>query len=209
MCVTWAPAPTPSTRAYRVIGALAQARGRLERAQGRTTPHFESEPHPINLNVGKIEGGDWASSVPAWCRVDCRISIFPGVGADEARREIEQAISAFARDDAFLANNPPRVTFNGFLSEGYSLAPGSRAEATLAEAHQQAFGKPLGAFTSAAYLDARVYALYDQHPRALLRPDRAGHPWLRRARQFEFGQANHQAIALFIADWCGVEAVDA
>jgi len=24
-----------------------------------------------------IEGGDWASSVPSWCRLDCRISIFP------------------------------------------------------------------------------------------------------------------------------------
>jgi hypothetical protein len=27
--------------------------------------HFDQEDHPINLNIGKIEGGDWASSVPA------------------------------------------------------------------------------------------------------------------------------------------------
>jgi acetylornithine deacetylase len=34
--------------------------------------HFEAEAHPINLNIGRIEGGDWASSVPSWCRLDCR-----------------------------------------------------------------------------------------------------------------------------------------
>ena len=34
--------------------------------------------HPINFNPGIIKGGDWASSVPAWCDVDCRIAILPG-----------------------------------------------------------------------------------------------------------------------------------
>ena len=29
-------------------------------------PAFAGIEHPINLNIGKIEGGDWASSVPAW-----------------------------------------------------------------------------------------------------------------------------------------------
>jgi acetylornithine deacetylase len=27
-------------------------------------------PHPLNFNAGKIAGGDWASSVPAWCDID-------------------------------------------------------------------------------------------------------------------------------------------
>jgi hypothetical protein len=38
--------------------------------------HFENEAHPINLNVGRIEGGDWASPVPCWCRLDCRTAIY-------------------------------------------------------------------------------------------------------------------------------------
>lgn len=45
-------------------------------------PHFETEDHLINLNIGKIEGGDWESSVLAWCR------IYPGWSAADASREI-------------------------------------------------------------------------------------------------------------------------
>ncbi len=108
--------------AYRVIGALRalEARWNEDRA-GRE--HFEGEDHPINLNVGRIEGGDWASSVPAWCRLDCRIAIYPGTTAAEAAREVEGAVLDFARSDPFLANNPPRVTLNGFFAEGYVLEP--------------------------------------------------------------------------------------
>ena len=40
--------------------------------------YLADEAHPINFNVGRIEGGDWASSVAAWCRIDCRIAIYPG-----------------------------------------------------------------------------------------------------------------------------------
>ena len=50
-----------------------------------------------------------------------------------ARRPTRRArsragVAAFARADRFLANNPPKVTFNGFFAEGYVLEPGSEAE---------------------------------------------------------------------------------
>ena len=46
--------------------------------------------HPINLNIGQIAGGDWPSSVPAWCNFDVRVAIYPGQDIAEAKREIEQ-----------------------------------------------------------------------------------------------------------------------
>ena len=120
--------------AYRVIGELRNLEAEWnEKKKGRA--HFENEDHPINLNIGKIEGGDWASSVPAWCRIDCRISIYPGWNAEDASREIQQRIMKFARSDKFLSNIPPTVTFNGFHAEGYVLEPGSEAESVLADAH--------------------------------------------------------------------------
>ena len=73
--------------AYRVVAELRRMEAEWNaRKVGRE--HFENEAHPINLNVGKIEGGDWASSVPCWCRLDCRIAIYPGTSAEEAAREI-------------------------------------------------------------------------------------------------------------------------
>jgi len=190
--------------AYRLIGALRrlEAQWNEEKAE---RPHFRDEAHPINLNVGRIEGGDWASSVPAWCRVDFRISIYPGVDAASAAQQVENAIAAFSRNDGFLANNPPRVTFNGFFAEGYALTEGSEAERRLGEAHRLAFGKPLETFVTPAYLDARVYALYDKIPALCYGP--LGHDLHGYDERVSLKSVEKvtQAIALFIADWCAVE----
>jgi len=191
--------------AYRVVGELRklEAEWNADKA-GRA--HFETEEHPINLNIGKIAGGDWASSVPGWCRLDCRIAIYPGISAEEAARAISDRVTAFARGDRFLSNNPPRVTFNGFYSEGYVLEPGSEAEAVLGGAHRAATGKELRSFMTAGYLDARVYALYDKIPALCYGPVSQNiHGFDERVSLASVKRIT-TAMALFIADWCGVEA---
>ncbi|HEY0570803.1 MAG TPA: ArgE/DapE family deacylase [Enterovirga sp.] len=194
--------------AYRVIAELR----RLEedwnaRKAGR--PHFENEAHPINLNIGKIEGGDWASSVPCWCRLDCRIAIYPGTRAEDAAREIEARLAAFARTDPYFANSPPQVTFNGFHVEGYELAPGSDAEAVLARAHESATGRKLESFMTPAYLDTRVYALYDRVPALCYGPISQNIHGFDERVSIASLQRITSAIALFIAEWCGLEPVAA
>ena len=85
--------------AYRVIGALREMEGEWNEA-ARSDPHFSGIEHPLNLNIGKIEGGDWASSVPAWCKVHCRIAFLPGRKARDAAAEIEKRVADFARTDS-------------------------------------------------------------------------------------------------------------
>jgi acetylornithine deacetylase len=190
--------------AYRVIGALRALEERWnEDRRGRE--HFEGEAHPINLNIGRIEGGDWASSVPAWCRIDCRIAIYPGVRPADAAREIEAAVAAFARGDPFLANAPPGVTFNGFFAEGYVLDEGSEAEAALGRAHETATGSPLRSFMTAGYLDTRVHALYDRVPALCYGPVSHGIHGFDERVSLSSVRRITTAMALFVAEWCGVE----
>ena len=190
--------------AYRVVGALRaiEARWNADKA-GR--PHFESEDHPINLNIGKIEGGDWASSVPGWCRLSCRIALYPGIAAAEAMREIEETVAAFARADSFLANNPPRVTFDGFQAEGYVLEEGSEAEAVLGRAHRRATGSELQSFMTAGYIDTRVHALYDRVPALCYGPISRNIHGFDECVSLASVQRITTAMALFVAEWCGVE----
>lgn len=192
--------------AYRVIADLRGLEAEWN-ASSAEHPWFETEPHPINFNLGRIEGGDWASSVPSWCRVSCRISLYPGTPAAAAAREVEARIAAFARTDPMLANNPPRVTFNGFFSEGYVLAPGSDAEATLDEAHQLATGTALERMITGAYLDARVYALYDRIPALCYGPTSRNIHGIDECVDLASVRRVTRAMALFIAGWCGVEPV--
>ncbi len=192
--------------AYRVIGELRRLEEKWN-AEKADHPYFGDEPHPLNLNIGKIEGGDWASSVPCWCKIDCRIAIYPGTSADDAMREISDCVSAFARSDQFLANMPPSITFNGFQAEGYVLEPGSEAEAVLGRAHQAATGKPLETFLTPAYLDTRVYALYDKIPALCYGPHSENiHGFDERASLASIKRIT-TAMALFVAEWCGVETV--
>lgn len=193
--------------AWRVIADLRRLEAEWNaRKAGRQ--HFEGEDHPINLNIGKIQGGDWGSSVPCWCKVQCRIAIYPGVAAAEAAREIEQHVAAFARADRYLANNPPKVSFNGFLAEGYVLEPGSAAEAMLGAAHEAATGRKLESFMTAGYLDARVHALYDQVPALCYGPISKNIHAFDEAVSVESLKRITTAMTLFVAGWCGVEPIE-
>ncbi|MCJ2089860.1 ArgE/DapE family deacylase [Methylobacterium sp. E-005] len=189
---------------YRVIGALREVEARWN-AEKASHPHFEAEDHPINLNIGKIEGGDWASSVPAWCRIHCRVALYPGVTAAQAAAEIEAAVTSFSRTDSFLANSPPQVVFNGFFAEGYVLEEGSEAEAVLGRAHERAIGAPLQSFMTAGYLDTRVHALYDRVPALCYGPTSQNiHGFDERVSLASVKRIT-TTMALFVAEWCGTE----
>lgn len=191
---------------YRVIGALRELEEKWNAAKS-SHRYFARETHPINLNVGKIEGGDWASSVPAWCSIDCRIGLYPGVAAKDAAAIIRDYVADFAKADAYLSANPPEIEFNGFFAEGYVLEPGSAAESTLAEAHAAAAGKPLASFVTPGYLDARVYALYGKIPALCYGPIAENIHGFDERVSLSSVRKITAAIALFVAGWCGVEDV--
>lgn len=192
--------------AYRVIAALREIETKWNGEKDQH-PEFLSSDHPINLNIGIIAGGDWGSSVPAWCRFQARISIYAGQNAAEKYQEIEEHLTAFARQDRYLSQNPPRLTQNGFCAEGYVLQPGSEAEAVLAQAHQSAFGTPLETMMTAAYLDARVYALYNRIPTLCYGPIARNIHGFDECVSLSSVRKVTKVMAQFIADWCGTEPV--
>ena len=189
---------------YRIIGELRSLEAERD-ADKAGRPHFETASHPINLNIGKIEGGDWASSVPSWARAHCRLALYPGVRASDAARQVQDRVAAFARRDPFLANNPPRVELNGFFAEGYVLEPGSEAEAVLGQAHETVFRRPLESFMTPGYLDTRVYALYDRIPALCYGPVSENIHGVDERVSLRSVKDITATMALFIAEWCGLE----
>ncbi|MEP3439162.1 MAG: ArgE/DapE family deacylase, partial [Hoeflea sp.] len=74
-----------------LISALHEMEHRWNEA-ARRPADYAGHSHALNLNIGKIQGGDWTSSVPAWCVFDVRMGLFPGQNLDDARREIEAVL---------------------------------------------------------------------------------------------------------------------
>jgi len=189
--------------AMHLVQALQAHTRELNRA-AREHPWYREVPDPIKFNPGIIRGGDWASSTPAWCEVDCRIGLLPGTDVAEARRGVERAIAEAAKGDNFLANNPPEVQWHGFLADGYVLEPGTEAEAVLAAAHEQVFGAPMEERRSTAVNDTRFYGLYFGIPGLCYGPKGEGSHAFDERTDLEHLRKTTLAIAAFIADWCGV-----
>src|SRR6201995_1212375 len=146
------------TAAYPLIQSL----DRLEadcNARAKGDRHFTAVTHPINFNPGIIKGGDWASSVPAWCDVDGGIAILPGWSVKACQAEILACVSAAARDHRFLSNNPPDVEWSGFLSEGYELKDSAAPEAAFGEAYNAVYGGSAPDLVFTALTDTRFYGL--------------------------------------------------
>lgn len=166
--------------------------------------------HPINLNIGKIQGGDWTSSVPAWCVFDMRIAIYPGQDIAAARAEIEEVILQAARENAFLKNALPEIVWHGFMAEGYALSDdrSDRAGAAIGAlegAHRATTGQALERKAITATTDARFFGLYADTPALVYGPRAEAIHGFNERVDLESLRRVTQTTALFIADWCGTE----
>ncbi|HMN78471.1 MAG TPA: ArgE/DapE family deacylase [Burkholderiaceae bacterium] len=187
---------------------LIQALHRLEHQWNETGhPAFSGHRHPLNFVVSKIEGGDWTSSVPAWCTFDMRIGMFPGMKLAEVRAQVESTIAAASATDPFLSHNPPQVVYHGFQAEGYELPRGTEAQTALARAHTAVTGQPLREIASTATTDARFFGLYAGIPAMVYGPKAENVHAFDERVSLESMRRTTQTIALFIADWCGTEPV--
>ncbi|MCM2561155.1 ArgE/DapE family deacylase [Lutimaribacter sp. EGI FJ00015] len=191
-----------------LIAALHELEERWN-ADDRKHPQYADVHHPLNLNVGKIEGGDWASSVPAWCVFDVRMGLYPDQDLQDLRDEIETTLQDAAQKNAFLRNNSPEVVYNGFAAEGYALSEDSsqaaaQAIGALETAHGLVTGTALETKSSTGTTDARFFGLYADTPALVYGPKAENIHGFNERVDLESMRRVTQTTALFIADWCGV-----
>lgn len=194
-----------------LINALHKMEHRWNAADRRPDDYAHMD-HALNLNVGKIEGGDWTSSVPAWCVFDVRMGLFPGQSIDAAKAEIEQVILDAARQNELLRSSLPEIVYHGFHAEGYALSQDSSANATRAiealdTAHRAATGQDLVREAITATTDARFFGLYADTPALVYGPRAEAIHGFNERVELESMRRVTKATAMFIADWCGVESV--
>ncbi|MXP64722.1 ArgE/DapE family deacylase [Roseomonas sp. M0104] len=189
--------------AYHLIQALVEHTAKLNEAAA-TDSWYGEVRNPIKFNPGIIHGGDWASSTPAWCEVDCRIGLLPSMDVREAMAGVERAVKAAARSDNFLANNPPEVVWHGFQADGFVLEPGSEAEATLAAAHLAVHGTPMSERRTTAVNDTRYYGRYYDIPALCYGPKGDGNHGFDERTSLEDLRRCTVTMANFIAQWCGL-----
>jgi acetylornithine deacetylase len=188
---------------YAVIEAL---RGLEADLNASPPPLYAGYPHPINLNVGMIRGGDWPSTVAGECLTHCRLALYPGERVEQLKERVEQIVAALAANDPALARHRIEVLYEGFQCEGYELAPDAPLITCLSAAAARATGQAPPLFASTATTDARTFHLYGDTPAVCFGPLAESEHGVDERVHLPSVTATAQAIALFIADWCGVTA---
>jgi acetylornithine deacetylase len=74
---------------------------------------FRAYKNPFPLSVGRVEGGDWPSTVPDWIRVEGRYGLKPGEEEAEARSAFQRALDRGSAGDPWLRANPPELEWWG------------------------------------------------------------------------------------------------
>jgi acetylornithine deacetylase len=78
-----------------------------------TDPLYKSIPIPVPINMGKIQGGSWPSSVADLVTIEGRIGVAPEEEMAAVRKELQQCLAELSATDPWLKEHPARVEFFG------------------------------------------------------------------------------------------------
>ncbi|MCF6137272.1 peptidase [Pseudalkalibacillus berkeleyi] len=74
-------------------------------------PLYQNTPIPLPINIGKIEGGNWPSSVPDEVFIEGRIGVGPNESLESVKEEFEYAMCKI--EDNWLQQHPVQVEWFG------------------------------------------------------------------------------------------------
>lgn len=167
-------------------------------------PAFSHDAGAIKFNLGKIEGGEWTSSVPTRCRMDVRFSFFPGVEPQAAKDEVEREVRAAIA--SLPVPHRVEIGFDGFHAESCEVPAETPALATLAEVHQAMHGQDAGFRNTTATTDVRHFWLHGGVPSTCYGPIARNVHGLDECVSVDSLKRVAEVYALFIARWCGLRA---
>jgi acetylornithine deacetylase len=184
--------------------AVVQELRKLEEELNEHPPQpYDVFEHPVNFNVGIVSGGDWASTVAAECTLSCRIALYPGMGVDEMKRRVEEAVARAAHRSAYLEEHRPVVRYGGFAGEGTLIPDDEPIVVALRSAYASVAGSPAGTTPTTATTDARAF-IGSGIPAACIGPHAEHIHGVDERVHVPSVVQTAQVLAILVRDWCGL-----
>lgn len=176
-------------------------------APERRHPAWADHPHPLNFNLGRIEGGDWNSTVPPAAVADLRIGFFPGADLAEVRAEIEETVQTALQSDPALSGVEARIEWQGFQAEGCDMDRAHPMMTLLSDIHREVTGAEIAHLASTATSDARFFQLYGDTPATCYGPVAEAIHGIDESVDLASMMQVATVLALFMDRWCGTNEV--
>ena len=165
---------------------------------------YRSVFHPVNLNLGVIEGGDWPSTVAGDCVMRLRMGLLNGTTCNEVMDRIKTVVSDACRGDPWLTANPPAIVFRGFKAEPCTFDTDSDVAEVLVESHREMMGEAPVELHSTCTTDVRFFNLYAGVPATCYGPKAVAIHGADERVSIDSMQRTALVIARFITRWCGI-----
>ncbi len=189
--------------AMAIAARFKEYEAEMNRAE-RVHASFRGVNHPVNVNLGTIEGGEWNSSVPTRARIGLRVGVMMGYTAARARADIERLVAEAARE-ARLKGATVALEFKGFMADP-CVFDMQASIVRLARRHYAAVaGAELRDYPATGLTDGRFFALYQDTPVACFGPDAQEIHGIDESVGIDSMHDITRTIALTLAEWCGVE----
>ncbi|WP_104525508.1 ArgE/DapE family deacylase [Blastococcus atacamensis] len=121
-------------------------------------PRFGDAPFPYGLSIGRLQAGDWASSVPDRLVAEGRYGVRLGEPVGTARAVLETRLAELCAAHPWLADHPARLTWTGGAFASGQLSPGHPLLPAVRRAVVDAGGPPPEERALTAGTDLRQYA---------------------------------------------------
>lgn len=115
----------------------------LERTRNEriTEPLYASLPIPIPINIGKIQSGEWPSSVPDTAVIEGRMGVAPNETLEEAKRTMELCLAELKNIDPWFELHPPSIEWFGGRWLPGTLNDDHELITALSQSFQKVMGK--------------------------------------------------------------------
>ena len=192
------------TNAIEKMFPIVQALRNLERELNVSdVPQaYQNIPHPINLNIGILNGGNWPSTVPAKAEMHCRLSYFPDISYEMMRHRIVEIIKSVESADAWLADNPPKISFYGFRSDGHSVSRNMPVFDTLNDCHKILSGQDAEEYIATCTTDLRAFQFFGKGQCTCFGPTGGNYHGANEWVDIQSIMHTAKTYALFLSRWC-------
>ena len=179
-----------------------------ERQKTITYKYAEVDPsmkgRATTLNIGVINAGDWPSTVPALCILECRIGFPPGETREIVINQVEKAIQDVANNNIWLKDHPPLVEWFGWKARPHEQNPEHPFVKLLDKKIKQIAGFEPTYFGGSAGLDTRFFFHHDI-PTVIFGPTSENNHSIDERVSISSTVTTTEIIIGTIMDWCGVK----
>ncbi|WP_221564730.1 peptidase [Alkalihalobacillus sp. TS-13] len=167
-------------------------------------PLYAKTPIPLPINIGKIEGGSWPSSVPDEILIEGRVGVGPQETLEDVKAEFEEALHRI--DDEWFSEHPVQIEWFGAQWLPGSIDLEHELMGVLQERYQEVLGTAPEIEASPWGTDGGLLTQIGNTPSIVFGPGvtaYAHYPneYIELEKVFQAAEV----FALVIYDWCGGE----